>query len=186
MGSKRECIARPTHWFLKKCLEMETFMDDRDMIWGVKIDQSLGELAYGCTDALVILSPNFRRKKYCVSELNTFILRRDILKDGIVLLPILWKLEELEGYSVAISKSVWVKGGSDDPALFLTETLWPHLTERFKKFHAGSGRINFDRCLARYVKENRKKVALMGKEIPSCLENHAYRIKGWQGGCCIS
>jgi hypothetical protein len=184
----RECIARPTHWFLVNCLEIETFFDEHDMIWGDKIDQSLGELAYGCTDALVILSPNFRRKKYCVSELNTFVFRRDINEDGIVVLPVLWKLEELSGYSVAISKSVWVKGGSDDPALFLTQTLWPHLTKRFKKFHAGgwlkklfAGRkqINFDKCLAQYVESNREALARKGTKIPSCLYNHAFRTKGW-------
>lgn len=83
----KEEIARPTRWFLKKYLKIKSFMDDEDMKISDAQMRSLLENAYRCTHAVVILSPSFRKSRWCVKELNTFVGRSKKRQDVV---PVMW------------------------------------------------------------------------------------------------
>lgn len=127
----KELIARPTHWFLTNILGISTFLDEQDdPNRGRPNDQILAENAYGCAYAIAILSPNYRLRRDCVRELNTF--QRRLCEAEAMLfraIPVLWKIGNTAGYSSFWDSQSWINNAeiNDSPVQFLTQELWPRL-----------------------------------------------------------
>jgi len=129
-GVKEE-IARPTYWFLTKILGVRAFLDDLSLLPGDKVTEALMPRAYECSHALVILSPKFRERKFCVRELNTFMARRRV-NDGIRVLPALWLIENVDGYHSDVDDIIWIGNrGIKSCVKYLVEILWPALIVEF-------------------------------------------------------
>ena len=173
----KEEIARPSHWFLETILKVDTFMDDAVMAPGQDKMLSLIKPAHRCTHAVVVLSPSFRKSKYCVKELNTFMERYD-RRDGIRVIPALWRVEDVDGYAEDLDQINWLRNRNEanDAADFLVSTLWPAIM-------IALGKDPFDRpklenFLTQYVVKHRTRVP-----IPVSLERLAMRRSTCQ--CCI-
>ena len=65
--------------------------------------------AHRCTHAVVILSPNFRKRRYPVMELNTFSDRAAAQPD-FRLIPFLWNITDASEYSSSIDNRIWGSG----------------------------------------------------------------------------
>ena len=160
-------IARPTHWFLTSILEVEAFLDEYDTEAGSPVVEALVRPANTCTHALVILSPSFRKREFCVRELNTFMARLRS-KDGISIIPALWLTENVEGYHRDVDKLIWVGDKETrDPATYMVHTLWPVLVRQLGGTEIGTELL--EKRLVQYVQSQRGLTC----SIPSSLERFA-------------
>lgn len=125
----KDLIAGPTFWFLTNVLKVSAFVDNRSIAAGKVVIEELAEAAQKCTHALIILSPNFRKRKYCVMELNTFM-RRHQDEDGICVVPALWKRFDLDDFPDDVRGLAWIQHDPLDEADYITQTLWPNLARR--------------------------------------------------------
>lgn len=159
----KEEIMRPTNWFLREVLQVQSFFDDVTMPPGGSKMLTLLAEAHTCTHALVLLSPLFRYSEYCVMELNTFMKRRR--RGNVRLIPALWQMDTIteEGYAIELNEISWLKPETRDAPTYLINRLWPALLQTLGcSIHQPLNQI-----LRRYVQENRG----MKRDIPSSLEN---------------
>ena len=134
----RDNISAPTYWFLTEKLQIRTFLDLWDNDPGMSNEAMLFQAAHQCSYALVVLSPSFRRRPFCVKELNTFMKRwwedNPRTSSAIRVIPILWNLTDTTGYCPALGELSWVSSSpGEGAATFLTETLWPDLARKVFK-----------------------------------------------------
>lgn len=67
----KEQIARPTRWFLETVVGVRAIIDDGDLDAGrEKVNELLTKI-YKSSHILIILSPKFRQREFCVREINT-------------------------------------------------------------------------------------------------------------------
>lgn len=173
----KEHIARPSHWFLEKILKVKAFMDDAVMAPGEDKMLSLLKPAHQCTHAVVVLSPSFRKSEYCVKELNTFMERHD-RRDGIRVIPALWRVDNVEGYAEDLDRIVWLRSNSEtnDAADYLVSILWPAIMRSLGREPYDQPKL--ERFLTQYVTKHRTHIS-----IPVSLERLAARRSNCQ--CCI-
>ena len=89
--------------------------------------------AYQCTHALVIISPKYRTRQFCVQELNTFMKRRQ-MDPNFCVIPVLWRIDNVDGYHREVDELAWiVDRGHNTPESFLLNVLWPKLLQVFEK-----------------------------------------------------
>jgi WD40 repeat protein len=127
----KELVARPVHFFLEKVLKVKAFLDDGSVLAGTDTTEVLAANAYRCTHALVVFSPSYRTRRFCVKELNTFMKRRS-KGDGIRIIPTLWGVSNLNDYHSDVSNLAWVACTSTYIVDFLVQTLWPELLKVFE------------------------------------------------------
>ena len=164
-------IARPTWWFVSKKLGLDAFIDERDIECGDDIPEELLRNAYECTHAICFLSPNYRTRKTCVRELNTFMKRKNVEKDGLEVIPVLWKIEDTKGYCRDLGKIKYIRFDSAAGLVqFLTNVLWPQLEKRLNGTHRS--RQAYKDILVEYVETHRGKHET---PIPDALERFAKR-----------
>lgn len=166
-GVKDE-IARPTYWFLTAVLGVQAFLDEQSPDWGSHITEAVGKAAYRCTHAVVILSPTFREREYCVLELNTFM-RRWRNKDGIQVLPILHGIRDVKGYHAEVNNlirkgSQAMQSGAD----CMVDDLWPALLRKLKR--PAMTKDQLEELLAEYVDKNAGHC-----QIPACIFSRTSR-----------
>lgn len=153
----RELIARPTYWFLQNVLRVEAFLDERDSAMGKDKHEVMLKNAFHCTHAVVILSPTFREREFCVKELNTFMYRMFQLQHDITIIPCLWggvKKEELQtSYAKKVADLIRLEQDEDDndEADFLIYHLWPKLIKIFPQ-HAPQTTGELEDCLLTFWK----------------------------------
>ena len=160
----KDIIARPTRWFLKRVLQIDVFLDDEDIRCFQDITSQLAAHAYECTHALVILSPSFQSRKFCVKELNTFMsrLRQD---DGIRILPVLWNVRNLDAYHPKVQNLAWIENTSGCSAAdFMVEKLWPSLLAELSSLTLTEDQLASHLC--QYIEAMRAK-----RDIPGVLES---------------
>lgn len=183
-AESKEEIARPTHWFLQNYLGVEVFMDDAMMEVGGDQRLLLLRPAFECGHALVILSPSFRRSKSCVMELNSFMERWE-RRDGIKIIPALWKIHNVEGYCPELDNIVWLRNRAqaNEAADYMITTLWSAILSAIPaQFRRKYTSFQLECCLAKYVRKHRTKVS-----IPMSLERLAARHpQKFCHQCCIS
>jgi len=149
----KEEIARPTYWFLTKVLRVKAFLDDLSLSPGEKVMEALLPHAYKCTSALVILSPTFREREFCVRELNTFMARWR-RKDGIRVLPALWLMKNVDGYHPDVDGLIWIGNqGTKYCVKYMLQILWPKLVREFDR--PEMSRTQLKEHLVEYVKLHR-------------------------------
>ena len=124
----KEHIARPTHWFLNNVLGVRAFIDDGDLMPGQDRTQALMEAAHECTIAVVFLSPSFRKRRFCVLELNTFM-RRFHEQDGIRVIPAPWHIDNVDGYNSKVDELIRISQPEESHYVldYLVHFLWPAL-----------------------------------------------------------
>jgi len=165
----KEDIARPTYWFLTEILQVGAFLDEQTMPRGSSKIEALIGPAYTSTHALVVLSPLYRTREYCVLELNTFMgrLRKG---DGLKVIPALWKMNNVEGYHKAVDDLTWiVHEGSPGPVDYMVQTLWPALVRELHR--PEMTRHTFEEHLLEYIKTHRGRAYA----IPASFEVFASR-----------
>lgn len=165
--SVKDEIARPTHWFLTRICGVKAFLDDVDASPGIEKTLAMLEPAYRCTHAIVLLSDKYRSRKYCVQELNTFILRyRQEPRTKFRIIPALWRLENSQGYAEVLHELITIRVDSHSSASrFMIDTLWPKLLGVLKQDIMDPEALQ--EHLVNYVQEHRgRKWA-----IPMCLES---------------
>ena len=128
----KDLISRPTWFFLKIVLGIDTFLDENNDGQDDNVSQMLVRPANKCTHAIPIISPSYRSRTLCVKELNTFMTRKKE-NDGIQIHPIIWNCQGVDGYCEELKSCVWTQARSLDPPTFLTEELWPRLLKIFNK-----------------------------------------------------
>jgi hypothetical protein len=129
-GSKEE-IARPTSWFLNSICDVKTFLDATDINPGREKTSEVMQPAYQCTHALVIISPKYRTRQFCVQELNTFMKCRH-REPNFCVIPVLWRIDNVRGYHREMDELAWiVDRGHNTPESFLLNVLWPKLLHIF-------------------------------------------------------
>jgi hypothetical protein len=151
----KEEIVRPTNWFLSNKLHVKTFFDVSTMAAGDDKTRSLIEPAHQCTHALVLLSPHFRLSKYCIKELNTFMVRKH--RGNLRLIPALWLMTDTDvaiGYSPAVKEITWLKSGTWDAPTFMIEKLWPMLLQQLQREIPKS--TTLPSLLVEYIQVSRK------------------------------
>lgn len=177
-GVKEE-ICRPTHWFLTHKVfgnnngnQGQVFFDDASMPAGQEKTLCLLQQAHRCTHAVVILSPSFRYRKYCVMEINTFMVRRFVKRnDNLTVIPVLWNLDQAHGYAPAVQELGWIASrGLRDPADFMVEVLWPFLMKQFAK--GATSESTYKAWLVDYVTSHRGRGRVA---IPPALERFCAR-----------
>ena len=145
-------ISRPTFWFLKEILGVKVFLDECAAP-GLTIEEALTKPAYQCTHALLILTPTFQQREYCVRELNTFMARHR-RHDGIRVLPCLWGLRNLDGFHSDVHKLVWIRNESTKYFCnYLVLTLWPKLVLELQRPKMSTKEL--ESHLVRYVELHR-------------------------------
>jgi hypothetical protein len=161
----KEEIARPTYWFLKHYVKLDVFMDDEELPVGADRDLLLLQRAYECTHALILLTPSFRKSGPCVRELNTFMDRWD-RRDGIMLIPALWRIDDVAGYCRPLDSIVWLRNRPNamDAAAYMIDTLWPAILQTIPNYNNNmpdfarrSSKLRLERILAKYVREHRSR-----------------------------
>ena len=157
----RDNISAPTYWFLTEKLQIRTFLDLWDNDPGMTNEAMLFQAAHQCSYALVVLSPSFRRRPFCVKELNTFMKRwwedNPRTSSAIRVIPILWNLTDTTGYCPALGELSWVSSSpGEGAATFLTETLWPDLARKVFKMqgHETYAASYFEDCLLEYIEKH--------------------------------
>jgi hypothetical protein len=152
-GSKEE-IARPTSWFLSTVCGVDSFLDALDINPGYDKTREVMQPAYECTHALVILSPKYRTRPYCIQELNTFM-KRNQQEEDFRILPVLWKLENVDGYHKDVDQLAWISNAEykDYPVDFLLVVLWPALLRVFGGPPLNSGEL--EEKLFEYIQGHR-------------------------------
>ena len=159
----KEKIARPTYWFLKNKLHINAFLDAEDCSPGEDKKRFVMSYAYRCTHALVIISPHFRSRPYCVMELNTFMTRYR-KKDGLQIIPVLFGIDHLKEYHPAVRQLIWIRSGQEmNEAEYMAEVVWPQLCKKFPVRNAK--KIDCTQCLCEYVETTRGGA----NEIPNVL-----------------
>jgi hypothetical protein len=128
----KELIARPVHFFLEKVVKVKAFLDDGSIRAGTDKTEVLAAAAYRCTHALVVFSPSYRSRRFCVKELNTFM-KRHSQRDGIRIIPTLWGVSDLNDYHADVSELAWVACTSTSIVDFLVQFLWPELLNVFDR-----------------------------------------------------
>lgn len=124
----KEEIVRPTAWFLRNVLGVDTFIDEDTVVVGQNVEDTLIAAAYSSTHAVVILSPTFRQSKWCVKELNTLLKRRQ--QGEAIVLPALWQMDSLSGYDNYLNEIIPLRVPTSEPAdRYLVNYLWPHLIQ---------------------------------------------------------
>ena len=167
-GAKKDII-RPTYWFLTEVLKVRAFLDEQNALTGVHKVLALMEPAYTCTHALLILSPSFRTREFCVLELNTFMgrLRR---QGKIRVLPALWLMDNLDGYDSKVDDLIrFVNADTRDSVHYMVQFLWPALVEELGLPEMSTKDMKAH--LYRYVEEHRGEQ----HDIPTDLERFARR-----------
>lgn len=125
--SCKEWFARPTRWFLEHRLGVHAYLDEADShSTSADVLHNVMKPAYQCTHAAVILSPSYRKRKYCVGELNIFMERKKVDED-LHIIPFLWQIQDTSGYAPRLKSLVWKGQGLVEKAEFLVE-LWTVLT----------------------------------------------------------
>lgn len=170
----KDAIARPTQWFVSKCLKIPTFFDDESLQAGDPKMPQLVDAAYKCTHALVLLSRTFIQSRYCVQELNTFMARRYDNPDNIRVMLALWNIDSLDLYSESLDELVYLRNRTrtNNPAEYMMETLFPYLSKVLPHEQGAFSRDMLERCLVEYVERNRGETE---KSIPSALERFVKR-----------
>jgi hypothetical protein len=128
----KELIARPVRFFLEKVVKVKAFLDDGSIRAGTNTTEVLAAEAYRCTHALVVFSPSYRTRPFCVKELNTFM-KRHSQRDGIRIIPTLWGVSNLNDYHADVSNLAWVACTSTYIVDFLVQFLWPELLNVFDR-----------------------------------------------------
>ena len=163
----KEEIARPTHWFLTNHCAVKAFLDDSSTQPGMEKSLALLEPAYRCTHALVLLSPTFRSRRYCVQELNTFVSRFQQETDGSFhLIPALWMLSNTRGYADFMHELIWLKDSENAAAGdYMVFSLWPRLRKELglEPMHE----LALEEMLVKYENTHRGQK----RAIPACLES---------------
>ena len=99
----KESLARPTQWFLRHVLGVDCFLDDGgDIRPGQDKMEFVVLPAYQCTHALLIFSPRFRTRHFCVMGVNTFLGRWQ-RKDGLQISPALWGVDNVDDCQIQVS-----------------------------------------------------------------------------------
>lgn len=124
--SVNEELARPTDWFLTQ-MGVESFLEDSSFESSEEMEEATCAALYQCTHAVIFFSPEFLRRKWCVQELNTLMYRRH--GGGVHLLPILWKLDNIDGYNPRLQEIKALRPKTKSPVYALLDTIWPALVE---------------------------------------------------------
>lgn len=149
----RNTLVRPTRWFLEQELKVTAFLDEQNLAGGQSIPDVLANEASNCSHAIVFISPNYRKRRFCVLELNTFMERKRN-QDGIQILPVLWDVDTMAGYHSELHKTVWISNSSRlDEINFLIRILWPGILRFLARNPRSTDRLEQDLCS--YVKSAR-------------------------------
>lgn len=132
----KEEIARPTHWFSENILKVDACLDAITLERGKDKVVALVEHAYQCTHALVILSPSFQTRKFCVKELNTFMDRlrwhnEQTNVGEFHVIPALWLMDDPEGFHESVQNMIQLCHETRSEINFMVQTVWPELCRRF-------------------------------------------------------
>jgi GTPase SAR1 family protein len=150
-GSKEE-IARPTSWFLNSICDVKTFLDATDINPGHDKTSEVMQPAYQCTHALVIISPKYCTRRFCVQELNTFMKRRQ-REPNFRVIPVLWRIDNVDGYHREVDELAWIADGRHNtPESFLLNVLWPKLLHVFDRPKLSYMELKQE--LVKYIKEH--------------------------------
>jgi hypothetical protein len=150
-GSKEE-IARPTSWFLNSICDVKTFLDATDINPGCDKTSEVMQPAYQCSHALVIVSPKYRTRQFCVQELNTFMKRRQ-REPNFRVIPVLWRIDNIDGYHREVDELTWIADGHHNtPESFLLNVLWPKLLQVFERPKLSYMELKQE--LVHYIKEH--------------------------------
>lgn len=126
--NSKELFARPVYWLLTQSLGISAFLDDWSIGFGEHKEDAMARALYECNSALVILSPSFRSRQFCVKELNT-LMHRQKVDDGVKILPVLWQMDNVKDYNPALANLIYAVGKTSNPVYFLLDTLWPKLIQ---------------------------------------------------------
>ena len=170
MDGIKELFGWPTRWFLQDILRVQAFLDDGGSEPGRENMLAVMEPAYRCTHALVILSPNFRRRRFPVMELNTFI-DRSTNEPAFKIIPALWSLSNAHGYNDSVDERSWTRSRYHDPASFLIKQLLPTLLRCLGRDETSETELT--NHLLTYISSHRGTVT-----IPVDLENFFRRFSG--------
>jgi hypothetical protein len=168
-GNVKELVARPVHFFLENVVQVEAFLDDRSIRAGMNTTEVLAAAAYRCTHALIVFSPFYRSRRFCVKELNTFM-KRHRQGDGIRIIPTLWGVSDLNDYHSDVSDITWVACTSTYIVDFLVQTLWPELLNVFDR--AALDKQVLEDHLCDYVEQMRGGRSVVPQELESFYARH--------------
>lgn len=127
----KELYSRPVHWFLQERLGVSAFLDESTSMAGRASEINIALAAYSCTHAIVFLSVSYRKRPWCVKELNTFMKRRD--KGEMIVIPVLVDLPDTTGFCDRLDSISWIKcKHGTGAAAFISRELWPQISDLFR------------------------------------------------------